>query len=75
MRDIFVYDTIEQKNIVETNSLMNLDSHNSLVHTLNVMDFMAALYKNKKHEDDGIEWIVLELRSRGKKRSDLTQPH
>ena len=63
MLDIFVYEAIEQKNLIETNSLATLDPHHSLVHTLNMMDFMVALYKNQKREDDGINWIVLELRS------------
>jgi hypothetical protein len=62
MLDIIVYDAIEKKNTIESNTLMVLDSHDSLVHTLNIMDFMIALNNKVERIDDGIDWIVLELK-------------
>jgi hypothetical protein len=61
MLDIIVYDAIEKKNIIESSSLVVLNAHESLVHTLNMMDFIIALNNKMEHVDDGIDWIILEL--------------
>lgn len=60
MLDVIVYDNIEMKNIIESNTIVPLDSYESLVHTLNMMDFMAAL-ADRESTHDGINWIILEL--------------
>ncbi len=60
MPNIIVYDTIDKKNDIESNSLTILDAHESLVHTLNMMDFMTALSNNMERIDDDIDWIILE---------------
>ena len=62
MLNIKVYDAIEKKSIIESGSLMVLDSRESLVHTLNMMDFMVALNSKMERMDDGIDWIILELK-------------
>jgi hypothetical protein len=62
MLDIIVYDAIEKKNTIESSYLTVLDSHESLVHTLNMMDFMVALSNKAQRIDDGIDWIILELK-------------
>jgi hypothetical protein len=59
MLDIIVYDTIEKKNVIELNSMVPLDAHDSLVHTLNMMDFMNALSGKRDLNDDDIDWIIL----------------
>jgi hypothetical protein len=62
MLDIIVYDTIEEKNVIESKSITLLNGHDSLVHTLNMMDFMVALNSKTERIDDGIDWIILELK-------------
>lgn len=59
MLDIIVYDTIEKKNIIESKSVKPLEAHDSLVHTLNMMDFMNALNVKKERINDNIDWILL----------------
>lgn len=59
MLDIVVYDTIENKNIIESQSPMILDSHECLVHTLNMIDFMLALNSKILRVDDTIDWIIV----------------
>jgi len=59
MLNLIVYDTIEKKNVLESNSLTSLDAHDSLVHTLNMMDFMNALNPKRERVNDDINWIQL----------------
>lgn len=61
MLDIIEYDNIEKKNEIESTSTTPLDSHESLIQTLNMIDFMSVL--RPKHEFRTIDttlWIVLE---------------
>ncbi len=60
MLDIIVYDTIEKKNVIESNSIVPLNAHDSLVHSLDMMDFMNALSGKRERMDDGIDWIILQ---------------
>lgn len=64
MLDIIVYDAIEKKNIIESSSIKALNSYESLVHTLNMMDFMLALNSKTERTEDGIDWIILELKQK-----------
>ncbi|MCX8490213.1 MAG: hypothetical protein ORN54_04020 [Cyclobacteriaceae bacterium] len=59
MLNIIVYNTIEYKNVIESNSNMPLSALDSLIHTLNMMDFMNALSGKRERIDDEIDWIVL----------------
>ncbi len=59
MLEIIVYDTIRKKNIIESKSLMPMGAHDSLVHTLNMMDFINALNSKKERISDHIDWIIL----------------
>ena len=59
MLDVNVYDTIEKKNVIESNSIVPLEAHNSLVHTLNMIDFMNALNGKRDRMADDIDWIIL----------------
>jgi hypothetical protein len=60
MLDIIVYDTIEKKNVIESKSVKPLEAHASLVHALNMMDFMNALNFKRERINDNIDWIILE---------------
>lgn len=67
MLDLIQYDKIEKKKILESASFAPLDAHQSLVHTLDMMDFMNALSGRVDPVDDrGIQWIILELEKQGK---------
>jgi hypothetical protein len=61
MLDLIVYDRIEEKNIIEARSFKRLTGQEALVQTLNLMDFMAALKRQKADGDDSIDWIVLKI--------------
>jgi hypothetical protein len=65
MLDIIQYDKIEMKKILESASFAPMDAHQSLVHTLDMMDFMNALKRRVDAVEDSIEWIVLELETQG----------
>ncbi len=61
MLDIIQYDKIEKKNILESTTFAPLDAHQSLVHTLDMIDFMIALNgRIEPLEDDSTDWIILE---------------
>jgi hypothetical protein len=62
MLEAIVYSDIEQKNILEKQGFVALSPHESLIHSLDVMDFFAALRgKPMLGEELGerIEWIEL----------------
>ena len=60
MIEPIVYTEIEQKNILEKQSFAALSPEESLIHTLNVMDFIAALRGiPENNQDQSIDWIVL----------------
>lgn len=64
-KNLIVYDGFEKKNALENEMKPLLSPQESLIHTLNLMDFMAALQKkNTSTADEKIEWIVLELAKR-----------
>lgn len=64
-KNLIVYDGFEKKNALESEMKPVLSPEESLVHTLNLMDFMVALQKkNTSTADEKIEWIVLELAKR-----------
>lgn len=67
MIDLIIYDKIERKNIIERARSKKLNPHDSLVHSLNVMDFMASFNKGVNKADDGLEWIILELKRHDRK--------
>ncbi len=67
MIDLIVYDNIEKKSIVERAGSKKLNPHESLVYSLNVMDFMASFNKDVNKNDDGVEWRILELKWHGRK--------
>jgi hypothetical protein len=60
MLDVIVYDAIEKKNELESNSFV-LTSHEALIMALDMMDFFRVLNKNAERPDDGIDWIILEI--------------
>jgi hypothetical protein len=61
-QDMIVYDSFEKKNVLEQKINSKLPPNESLIHTLNMMDFMAALKKKDSHShDEKIDWIVLQL--------------
>lgn len=61
MLDIIQYDKIEKKNILESTTFAPLDAQQSLVHTLDMIDFMIALNgRIEPLEDDSTDWIILE---------------
>jgi len=66
MLDVIQYDKIEKKKILESASFVPLDAHQSLVHTLDMMDFMNALNGRVDPVDEVIDWIILELETQVK---------
>lgn len=59
--NLILYDNIQDKNRIEAKTVRYLSSHESLVHTLNLMDFMAVFKKREIPElDNNIKWIELE---------------
>lgn len=65
MLDVIQYDKIEKKKILESVSFAPMDAQKSLVHTLDMMDFMSALNGRVDPVDEAIDWIVLELETQG----------
>jgi hypothetical protein len=64
-KNLIVYDGFEKKNALKNEMKPVLSPEESLIHTLNLMDFMVALQKkNTSTADEKIEWIVLELAKR-----------
>ena len=60
--DLIGYDSIEKKNIIERHlTLKKLTPKESLIHTLNMMDFMAKFKEKNIADDSGIDWITLEI--------------
>jgi hypothetical protein len=56
-----VYDAFEKKNAIEVKLRQELTPQESLIHTLNLMDFMAVFQdKRIPQQNDQIQWIVLE---------------
>ena len=51
-QDLIVYDSFEKKNALEQKINSKLSPHESLIHTLNMMDFMAGLQKKDSHSHD-----------------------
>ena len=63
MIEIISYDAIEKKNILEGEIVQPLTSHESLIHCLDLLDFMAAFSKKEdENEMDGIHWTILEVK-------------
>lgn len=63
MLKVITYHNIEDKNAIEKEFETSSSSHDSLVHCLNVMDFLRAFrQKDVAREEDGIDWIVINLR-------------
>jgi hypothetical protein len=64
-KNLILYDGFEKKNALENKMKSILSPEESLIHTLNLMDFMVALQKkDTPTADEKIEWIVLELAKR-----------
>jgi hypothetical protein len=64
-KNLIVYDGFEEKNALENKMKSILSPKESLIHTLNLIDFMVALQKkDTSTADEQIEWIVLELAKR-----------
>ena len=65
MAKVIRYDSIDEKNALESTMTRRLTAEESLIHCLNVMDFMVA-FRNKDlpRESDNIAWIVLEKRKK-----------
>ncbi len=62
--DVIAYQSITEKEILEQRHCKTFSAHESMVHTLDVMDFMAAFTskENPKRQDvEQIPWIVLSL--------------
>lgn len=59
------YDSIDKKNDLEKGMHSPLTPEESLIHCLNVMDFMAV-FRNKDIpvKPDNIKWIVLEKKKK-----------
>jgi hypothetical protein len=62
MKDVILYDRIEKKNQIEADIWKPLSPAESLELTLNLMDFVSALSKNRNRASDNVDWIVLELK-------------
>jgi len=66
MLDIIQYNKIKMKKILESASFTPMHGQQSLVHTLDMMDFMSAFYGRVDAQDEAIDWIILELEKKGK---------
>lgn len=63
MLDIIIYDNIVRKNEIESLDVLNFNSRESLIHTLNIIDFMNALNCERIDSDnESIKWIILETK-------------
>ncbi len=62
MLKVIHYDAIEKKNILEGRMVKSLTPTESLVHCLDLLDFMAAFRSVREPEVDEIDWIVLEIK-------------
>jgi hypothetical protein len=59
-----IYSSIEEKNILERGMFKPMSPKESLIHTLAMMDFFAALRKKRvPHPDDEkYPWIILKVK-------------
>jgi len=59
-----IYSSIEQKNVLEREMFKALSPTESLIRTLDMMDFFAALRKKRApHPDDErYPWIILKVK-------------
>jgi len=59
-----LYHDISEKTILEKNMFRSLTPHESLVHTLDMMDLFAAMRKERPHhpDDDEYPWIILKIK-------------
>lgn len=57
------YGGFEEKKVLERKLFRAMTPEESLIHTLEVMDMMAAL-RGRRDEDDGIDWIVLKWKEK-----------
>lgn len=65
MAKVIRYDSIEEKSVIESSMVRRLTPEESLIHCLDVMDFMASFRnKNIPRESDNIEWIILEKKKK-----------
>lgn len=63
MIEIIHYDEIEKKNIIEGNLIQTMTPNESLIHCLDLLDFMAAFRREREEEqNDEIDWIILEVK-------------
>jgi hypothetical protein len=62
LSDLIVYHAVEEKNKLEHQMRQPMTPEQSLILTLNMMDFMAVLRpQHARDDEDQIPWIILEL--------------
>lgn len=61
MPTAILYDQVKEKNVIEAKLSKPLSQEESLIHCLNMMDFMAALRNSsiENRKEENIVWIIL----------------
>jgi hypothetical protein len=65
MPTAILYNDVKEKNVIEAKLSKPLSPVESLIHCLNVIDFIAALRNSavEKNIEEEIEWIILPFKT------------
>ncbi|MBI1769665.1 MAG: hypothetical protein HYR67_14960 [Bacteroidetes bacterium] len=67
-----IYSDIKEKNFLERKMFRPLTPSESLIHTLDVMDWMASMKKREPHPDDVLyPWIILKFQGRQQANNNI----